>query len=145
MKAMQIIFVFFLIVPIIEIYLWIEIGGLIGFFPTLFFIIFTAVLGTWLFRQQGFATWRCFQEAVARGEVPAYEMIEGVMLLIGAVLLIAPGFFTDLLGFICLIPSLRRTIAQYMLQHSIVQMQSSPFTQPTQERDAIEGEYRKED
>jgi UPF0716 protein FxsA len=143
---MQTIFLVLLIVPIIEIYLLIEIGGLIGFFPTLFLIIFTAVLGTWLLRQQGFATWQRFQEALAKGEVPTYEMIEGPILLIGGVLLIAPGFFTDMLGFACLIPQLRRTIAQYVIEHYMVQMQDgSPFTQPTKDRDAIEGEYRKED
>jgi UPF0716 protein FxsA len=112
--------VLFLIVPIIEIYLLIKVGGLIGAIPTVFMVVFTAVLGALLLRQQGFATLGRVQEALARGEVPAIEMLEGALLLIGGALLLTPGFFTDTIGFICLIPPLRRRIIMWALRRGII-------------------------
>lgn len=145
MKTLQLILLILLIIPFIELYLLLEVGSFLGVFPTIIVIISTGVLGVWLFRQQGFATLKRFQDSVNRGEVPAYEMIEGPILLIGGALLIAPGFFTDILGIICLIPPLRKKIAQYVIEHYLVTPQSSPFSQATKERAAIEGEFRKED
>jgi UPF0716 protein FxsA len=146
MKTLQFILLILLIIPFIELYLLLEVGSFLGVFPTIFMIVFTGVLGVWLFRQQGFATLKRFQDSVNRGEVPAYEMIEGPILLIGGALLIAPGFFTDILGFACLIPPLRKAIAKYVIEHYLVTAQpGSPFSQPTKERAAIEGEFRKED
>jgi UPF0716 protein FxsA len=112
MKAIQILFLAVLIIPFVEIYVLLQVGGIIGAFPTIFLVVFTAALGAWLLRQQGFATWQRFQANLAQGVVPAYEMIEGPILLVGGALLLTPGFFTDLVGFACLIPALRRRIAQ---------------------------------
>ena len=92
MKNFQILLLIVLIVPFAEIYLLLEVGGIIGAFPTIVLVVFTAVLGTWLLRQQGFATFRRFQESLARGEIPAYEMIEGPLILAGGALLLTPGF-----------------------------------------------------
>ena len=145
MKTLQFILLILLIIPFIELYLLLEVGSFLGVFPTIIVIISTGVLGVWLFRQQGFATLKRFQDSVNRGEVPAYEMIEGPILLIGGALLIAPGFFTDILGIICLIPPLRKKIAQYVIEHYLVVPQAgSPFSQNTQERVTLEGEFRKE-
>ncbi|WP_031434706.1 FxsA family protein [Methylomarinum vadi] len=145
MKVVQIIFLFFLIVPFVEIYLLLQIGGLIGPFPTIFMVVFTAVLGAWLLRRQGLATWRRFQDSLNQGAIPAYEMIEGPLLLVGGALLLTPGFFTDALGFACLVPQLRRKIAQYVIEHHlIVSANGSPFTRRPP-HDVIEGEYTKED
>lgn len=150
MKPIQVIFAFFLIVPFIEIYVLLEVGSLIGAFPTIFMVVFTAVLGAWLLRKQGFSTWQRFQTSVQQGQVPAYEMIEGPILLIGGALLLTPGFFTDLLGFACLIPQLRRKIAQYIIEKQLVMpmggmMFNGHRSQSSRTDDAIEGEYRKED
>lgn len=145
MKTLQFILLILLIIPFVELYLLLEVGSFLGVFPTIFMIIFTGALGVWMFRQQGFSTMKRFQETVNRGEVPAYEMIEGSILMIGGALLIAPGFFTDLLGFACLIPPLRKEIAKYVLEHYLIVPQNSPFSQATKERAAIEGEFRKED
>lgn len=145
MKTLQFILLILLIIPFVELYLLLEVGSFLGVFPTIFMIVFTGVLGVWLFRQQGFATLKRFQDSVAKGEVPAYEMIEGPILLIGGALLIAPGFFTDVLGFACLIPPLRKAIAKYVIEHYLVTAQNSPFSQTTNARTAIEGEFRKED
>jgi len=146
MKKIQIVFLLFLTVPFVEIYLLLQIGGIVGIFPTVFLVVFTAVLGAWLLRQQGFATLRRFQENIAKGEIPAYEMIEGPILLIGGILLLTPGFFTDAIGFACLLPMTRKAMAKYVLEHHLLQaQQGSPFQQPQAEQDVIEGEYKKED
>jgi UPF0716 protein FxsA len=104
-------------------------------------------LGAWLLRRQGFATWQRFQANLAQGVVPAYEMIEGPILLVGGALLLTPGFFTDLVGFACLIPTLRRRIAQYIIENHLVNSASgdifNQFKRPPQ--DIIEGEYSKDD
>lgn len=146
MKTLQFILLILLMIPFIELYLLLEVGSFLGVFPTIIVIISTGVLGVWLFRQQGFATLKRFQDSVNRGEVPAYEMIEGPILLVGGALLIAPGFFTDILGIICLIPPLRKAIAKYVIEHYLVTAQAgSPFSQTANERAAIEGEFRKEE
>ena len=147
MKAIQILFAFFLIVPFIEITLLMEVGSIIGVFPTIFIVVFTAFLGAWLLRRQGFATWQRFQRNLQQGQIPAYEMIEGPILLVGGALLLTPGFFTDFLGFACLIPSLRRKIAQYLIEHHLLVMQSGEiFKQRSSfNNGAIEGEFKKED
>lgn len=147
MKVVQIIFLFFLIVPFVEIYLLLQIGGIIGVFPTVFLVVFTAVLGAWLLRQQGFATWQRLQTSLAQGVLPAYEMIEGPMLLVGGALLLTPGFFTDALGFACLIPLTRRKFAKYIIENQVINAQAgSPFQQAqTKDENVIEGEFKKND
>jgi len=147
MKIVQIIFLFFLIVPFVEIYLLLQIGGIIGVFPTIFMVVFTAVLGAWLLRKQGLATWQRFQDSLNQGTIPAYEMIEGPILLVGGALLLTPGFFTDALGFACLIPPLRRKIAQYIIEHHLINAQvNADLQQPhAATHDVIEGEYKKEE
>ncbi len=149
MKAIQILFLVVLIVPFVEIYVLLQVGGLIGAFPTIFLVVFTAVLGAWLLRRQGFATWQRFQGNLAQGVVPAYEMIEGPILLVGGALLLTPGFFTDIVGFACLIPALRRRIARYIIEHHLVNANAASgdifgqFRRAPQ--DIIEGEYTQQD
>ena len=146
MRAIQIVFLLFLLIPFVEIYLLLTIGGIIGALPTIFLVVFTAILGAGLLRQQGFATWQRFQNSLAQGVIPAYEMIEGPILLVGGALLLTPGFFTDALGFACLVPQVRRKIAKYIIENHLVQA-GSPFNkQPgAAAPDVLEGEYRKED
>jgi UPF0716 protein FxsA len=145
MKTLRFILLILLLIPFVELYLLLEVGSFLGVFPTIFMIVFTGVLGIWLFRKQGFATLKRFQDSLARGEVPAYEMIEGPILLLGGAFLIAPGFFTDVLGFLCLIPPARKAIAKYVLEHYVVLPQAgAPFSQAGNERAVLEGEFRKE-
>lgn len=142
---MKILFIFFLIVPFAEIYLLLKIGSFIGVFPTVLLVVFTAVLGAWLLRRQGFATWQRFQDGLAKGQIPAVEMIEGPILLVGGALLLTPGFFTDVLGFACLIPAARRKIAMYVIENHLIQA-GTPFQQNSSVEDSvIEGEYKRED
>jgi len=148
MKIFQILFLFLLLVPFAEIYLLLAVGGIIGAFPTIALVVFTAVLGAWLLKQQGFQTFRRFQENLAQGSIPTYEIIEGPILLIGGALLLTPGFITDLLGFACLFPPLRRKVAQYIIEKHLIEViqSGSPFRpQGAAPADALEGEFRKED
>ncbi|NOT13061.1 MAG: FxsA family protein [Methylococcaceae bacterium] len=145
MKIFQIVFLVVLIIPFAEIYLLLQVGSIIGAFPTIFLVVLTAVMGAWLLRQQGFATFHRFQTSLAQGEIPAYEMIEGPIILVGGLLLLTPGFITDLLGFACLVPQLRKKIAQYVIENHLVQS-NGPFQKAAgTDKNVLEGEYTKED
>lgn len=145
MHFIRILFLFFLIVPFVEIYLLLKIGAVIGVFPTVFMVVFTAALGAWLLRRQGFATWQRFQNSLQQGQIPAMEMIEGPILLVGGALLLTPGFFTDILGFACLIPAARRKLAQYIIEHHVILSGAAFGQRRTADKNVIEGEYTKED
>ena len=86
----------------------IEVGGMIGPLPTVGLVVLTAICGVWLLRLEGMATLTRVQEKLQRGEIPESELLEGIMLIIGGALLLTPGFATDIVGFVCLIPGLRR-------------------------------------
>ncbi len=145
MKNFQTLFLIVLIIPFAEIYLLLQVGGIIGAFPTIFLVVFTAVLGAWLLRQQGFATFQRFQESLAQGVIPAYEMVEGPIILVGGALLLTPGFITDIIGFACLIPQLRRKIAQYVIENYLVNAGADFQQAKAAENSVLEGEFRKEE
>ena len=111
----RILFILFLIIPLIEIAILIEIGKVFGAAYTIALVIGTAALGAALFRQQGLSTLAKVQMSMQEGNLPATELIEGLMLLIAGALLLTPGFFTDVFGFLVLIPPLRNKIAQTLL------------------------------
>ena len=111
MAPFPVFFLLFLLVPLAEIYFLIVVGGWIGALPTVALVVLTAVLGAALARHQGLATLQRLQQTIGRGEPPALEMLEGGILLVGALLLLTPGFFTDLAGFACLLPLTRRWLA----------------------------------
>lgn len=146
MNPIQFVFLAFLIIPFVEIYLLLQIGGIVGVFPTIALVVLTAIIGAGLLRQQGLATWQRFQDNLAKGTLPAYEMVEGPILLVGGALLLTPGFFTDIIGFACLIPPMRKKIAQYIIEKRLVQAGMPPQQQQSKTHpDVIEGEFRKED
>ena len=145
MKTFQILFLIVLIMPFAEIYLLLMVGSILGALPTIFLVVFTALLGAWLLRQQGFETFQRFQANLAQGVIPAYEMIEGPILLVGGALLLTPGFITDFLGFACLVPQFRKKIAQYVIENHLVQAGSAFQQSNKPTNDVLEGEYTKED
>jgi len=100
----------FVLVPAIELALLIEIGSRIGTFTTLAIIVVTGVLGAALARHEGFGVLRTVQERLARGELPADPLVEGALILAAGALLMTPGFLTDAIGFLCLIPPTRAVI-----------------------------------
>ena len=98
------IFLALVAIPIIEIALFIEIGGWIGLWPTIGVVILTALVGTLLLRQQGFATINDLQNRLNEGRDPSVALAHGAMILVAGVVLLTPGFFTDAVGFLLLIP-----------------------------------------
>lgn len=101
----------FILVPIIEIWLFIQVDSIIGLWPTLASVVLTAVIGTWLLRQQGFAVLMQARAAMDKSQFPLEQVIHGVFLLVSGLLLLTPGFFTDTIGFLCLVPPLRLAVA----------------------------------
>ncbi|MCW8831437.1 MAG: FxsA family protein [Gammaproteobacteria bacterium] len=114
----------FVIIPLVELYLIIKVGGYIGAFWTVMIVIGTAIIGVNLLRMQGFNTLRRAQQNMERGAMPAMEMMEGIVLAVGGALLITPGFLTDTLGFICLIPFTRQALIRGFIKRGSMQMHS---------------------
>ncbi len=152
----RILLFLFLIMPIFELALLITVGKTIGVIPTLSLLLFTAFAGVGLWRYQGFVTLRKVQERLALGELPDLELLEGALLMIAGLLLLIPGFFSDVLAFVCLVPVTRRFICRAILTRQFL----TPYVRPRQQGDAadfyqssnisrgpytIEGEYRRAD
>ncbi len=114
----------FVVVPIAEISLLINVGGEIGLFNTIAIVIATAVLGAYLVRQQGFATLTNLQREANAGRMPAMQLAEGVALLFAGAVLLTPGFITDALGFALLTPPLRRGIIAWLAKQGFAKVQS---------------------
>jgi UPF0716 protein FxsA len=100
----------FVVVPALELALLIEVGSRIGTLATLAIIVATGVLGAALARQQGVRTIGAIQSELARGELPASAMVDGVIILMAGALLITPGILTDAVGFACLVPAVRKAV-----------------------------------
>ncbi|BCR04750.1 membrane protein FxsA [Desulfuromonas versatilis] len=98
----------FTIVPLTELYVLIKVGGLIGLPSTMGLILLTGIAGAYLARTQGFDLLRSIQAELAAGRIPAEQLLDGAMVLAGGILLLTPGFCTDLFGFILLAPPSRR-------------------------------------
>tara|TARA_E500000331_G_C17199494_1_gene688636 strand:+ start:456 stop:878 length:423 start_codon:yes stop_codon:yes gene_type:complete len=105
---MNAIILFIIGIPLIEIYLMIKVGGVIGAFNTIFLIFFTAITGIYFARMEGINAIRSGFSQLVKNEIPIYEMISGAALAFASLLLIIPGFVTDLFGFLLIIPFTRR-------------------------------------
>jgi UPF0716 protein FxsA len=143
-------FIFLLIfvgAPAVELYFMVQVGAEIGAFSTVALVLFTAALGGVLVRLQGFTTAMRVRASMERGEVPAIEMMEGVLLLLAGLSLLLPGFVTDAIGFICLIPAVRRGVVLWFLKRSNAIWPASSTAQPHSPSDPriIDAEYRRED
>jgi len=113
----RLLFVLFIIIPVIEITVLIQVGAVLGIWPTIAIVIITAWLGAKYVRQQGLATLNSVQTKMAQGQMPSDEIVTGLMLLVAGVLLVTPGFVTDFFGLILLIPAVRQTIAGSVKSH----------------------------
>ena len=134
----RILFLLFLTVPLVEIYFLIQVGQEIGALSTVLLCILTAALGAILLRIQGILTLMNAREKLRQGEIPADNLLEGLILLIAGVLLLTPGFITDVIGFLCLVPSLRSMLALRMLHQA--------FRDDLRRRNiTVEGEFWEED
>jgi len=116
---MALLVVLFIVVPIAEIYVIIQVGELIGIWPTIGLILVSAFVGSWLLRSQGRSAWRRFNEALAHRRFPGNEVADGALIIVGGTLLLTPGFLSDLLGISLLVPPtralVRRGLRRYML------------------------------
>lgn len=102
----------FIVVPIIEIAVFLEVGGRIGVFNTILAIVITALIGTWLLRSQGLLTLHRAQESLNQNIFPVSEVFDGLCLLVAGALLLTPGFVTDALGFLLFVPPIRRWLRE---------------------------------
>ncbi|WP_026959517.1 MULTISPECIES: FxsA family protein [Aliagarivorans] len=129
-----------------EIYVLIAVGAKVGAFSTIALTLLTAIVGGSLVRSQGLQTAFAAQNAMNRGEAPAQQMLEGLMLIIAGVLLFMPGFITDSVGMLLLIPALRGAAAQRLIVKGY--MQSVRFRRPPgggSDSDVYEGEFERKD
>lgn len=118
------LFFIFVVVPLIEIALFVQIGGEIGMLATVIIVILTAFMGANLLRAQGFSTWTHAQKEMDAGHLPVDDVIHGLFLLIAGALLLTPGFLTDTIGFLLFLPPLRlllgrKIMAKLMASNSV--------------------------
>lgn len=107
---MALLLAVFIVVPIVELYVIVQVGQAIGIVPTLVLLLADALLGSLLLRHQGRGAWRRFNEALAARRFPAREVADGVMIAVGGTLLLTPGFITDIFGLLLLIPPTRAIV-----------------------------------
>ena len=127
-----------ILIPLIEIYLFIEIGGQIGAGYTILFILLTAVIGLYFAKLEGINTIRSGINQLTNNQMPIYEMVSGAALAFAAVLLIIPGFATDIIGFLLIIPFTRNLLFKFITK-------KYKKTKVNGEDDLIEGEYEDKD
>jgi UPF0716 protein FxsA len=101
------LFLAFLVVPVLEIWLLIQVGSVIGGPATVALLLADSLLGAWIVRREGRRAWRALQEALRSGRMPERELADGGLILVGGALLLTPGFFTDVFGFLCVLPFTR--------------------------------------
>lgn len=121
---MRVLLLIFIVVPITEMWILIEVGSVIGAFNTIALVFLTAILGAALLRQQGLDTLLRVNQRIESGQLPAAEIIEGIMLAVGGALLLTPGFVTDLIGFSCLLPWSRRWLSGLLLKRGVLNTMS---------------------
>src|SRR5919107_5929746 len=117
----------FIVVPIVELFVIIQVGEAIGVLPTIALLIADSVLGSLLMRAQGRAAWRRFNGALAQGRVPHREVLDGVLVIFGGALLLTPGFVTDILGVLLLLPPTRAVIRGVLVRRLLPRMVVSGF------------------
>ena len=127
---MNAVILFIIGIPIVEIYLLIKVGGIIGAFNTIFLIFFTAIMGVYFARLEGLNAVRSGFSQLVKNELPIYEIISGAALAFAALLLIIPGFLTDLVGFLLIVPVTRKFFIRSI---------SSKFNRKKNDEDIIEG------
>ena len=143
----------FIVIPISEIMLLLKVSQFIGALTTVALVLLTAVIGINLLKRQGLSTLSRFQQRLQSGQIPAQEMVEGMLIAFCGALLLTPGFITDTIGFTCLLPSVRALIAQRILKSGGGFINMRGFSsqggfgqakRPPGEGETIDGEYRNE-
>lgn len=165
---MRVLFILFAVLPILEIALLVNVGSIIGGWNTIGIVILTAFIGSYFVKREGISTLQTAQAKMQRNEMPGKELVEGLMLVVAGVLLVTPGFITDILGFMFVLPGTRHLLAAQVSKHMKMRVvvpgagaggfntndQQSPFgndpfgssgspfsTSAKNKDDVIEGEY----
>ncbi len=110
--------VLFLLVPLAELYVIIQVGQAVGALPTIGLLVVVSAVGAWLVKREGMSVWRRFQLQVGAGAVPGREIADGVMILFAGALLMSPGFLTDLLGIALLLPPVRAVVRAALMKRA---------------------------
>ena len=139
----------FIGVPLLEIAVFIQVGGLIGLWPTLGIVVLTAVIGTWQLRAQGLATLARGRAQLDAGQLPKRELFDGICLLFAGALLLTPGFVTDSFGFLLFVPAFRNWLREVLGRHVMAGAETRVWVQgeevhpgrPPGGDDVIDGEF----
>lgn len=158
---MRVLLALFIVIPILEMWLLIEVGSRIGALLTIFLVFATAAIGLLLLRQQGVSTLMQLNSRIEHGQLPLMQILEGVALAVGGALLLTPGFITDGFGFMCLIPVTRKFLISGLLRRGLIRtarynphaasQQQAHFTsfdhidRHSTNSTTLDGEYRRED
>jgi UPF0716 protein FxsA len=135
----------FVVVPIAELYVIIQVGQEIGALPTIAILVADSVLGSVLLRSQGRGVWRRFNEGIAAGRPPAREVLDGVLVIFGGALLLTPGFLTDVLGILLLLPPTRAVVRRLLVRRFASRLiVAMPGRRPVGDAD-VEGTAREVD
>ena len=124
--------VLFVVVPLVEIYVLIQVGHVIGAWWTVLLLILDSVLGAWLVRREGRRAWQALREALGTGRMPAKELADAALILVGGTLMLAPGFVSDVLAFFMILPLTRplfRRLLGYLVERRVSTLAVGPFGQ----------------
>ena len=133
---MNVAILFIIGIPVVEIYLMIKVGGIVGAFNTILLIFFTAITGVYFAKLEGLNAIRSGFSQIVKNQIPIYEIISGAALAFAALLLILPGFLTDIIGFLLIIPITRKFFIRSL---------SSKFSYRKNDKDIIEGSFEEKD
>lgn len=146
------LFLAFLVVPVLEIWLLIQVGQVIGGWPTVALLLADSLLGAWIVRREGRRAWRNLQSALQGGRMPDKELADGGLILVGGALLLTPGFLTDILGFLCVLPFtrplMRRLAGWFFARRVRTLTAASPYANlgmPFPQQDQYTGDARSAD
>lgn len=138
-------FIAFFLYVYIEISLFIQVAHVLGVFMTLILVIFTSVIGLSLVRNQGFKNLMLMQQKMAAGESPAAEMIKSVSLIMAGILLLLPGFFTDFLGLLLLLPPVQKHLTLKLMPHLRFSRMPGGFSAGSEGGNTFDGEFQRKD
>ena len=138
------LFLAFVIVPLIEIFVLIQVGQVIGPWPTIALLVLDSIIGSWLIRREGGRAWRALSEALSSGRMPARELADGGLILVGGTLMLTPGFVTDGLGILLVLPFTRpiarRVLTQVVNRRLLVAGVPHDAPRPGPDESVVRGE-----
>lgn len=108
--------VLFLVMPLVELYVILQVGSSIGVLPTIALLLLDSIVGAWLVKREGAKAWRAFRRAIEEARVPARETADGALIIFGGALLLTPGFVTDILGLACVVPPTRALMRRALVR-----------------------------